>query len=80
VKEVKVLLIFREKSIKPLAGMVRRWESLSDVSRDLEKKIIEVATLMTTEMEGSEVGESSDEIESLLGCLIIVVGFDSERE
>jgi hypothetical protein len=48
------------------------------VSRDLEKKIIEVATLMTTEMEGSEVGESSDEIESLLGCLI-VVGFDSER-
>jgi hypothetical protein len=45
----------------------------------LEKKIIEVATLMTTEMEGSEVGESSDEIESLLGCLI-VVGFDSERE
>jgi hypothetical protein len=44
----------------------------------LGEKIIEVATLTTTEMEGSEVGESTNEIENLYGCLI-VVGFDSER-
>jgi hypothetical protein len=39
------------------------------------EKVIEVAKL-ATEMEGSEFGESSNEIENLLGCLI---GFDSER-
>ncbi|PNX72450.1 hypothetical protein L195_g028340 [Trifolium pratense] len=33
--------------------------------------------MAATEMEGSEVGESSDEVESLLGCLIV---FDSKRE
>jgi hypothetical protein len=43
----------------------------------LGEKLIEVATLVATEMEGSEIGESSDEIESLLGCLMV---FDSERE
>jgi hypothetical protein len=40
------------------------------------EKVIEVAKL-ATEMEGSEFGESSNEIENLLGCWI--VGFDSER-
>ncbi|PNX89205.1 hypothetical protein L195_g045322, partial [Trifolium pratense] len=45
--------------------------------RYLVENVIDIATTLTTEMEGSEVGESSDQVENLFCCLIV---FDSERE